>query len=128
MDHLDAGVDLLQPVLRRVAPRRRAVVHDPAQAVGRALRCLGQHVVPQAATGLDASGRFTPAHDVPPADVPGGQIVRGWHGPTQAAGTSGREAGRGPGLRGIPCRKLSSVPSTCPTADHKACVSQPWSY
>jgi hypothetical protein len=79
LDHLDAGVDLMPPVLRRVTARRRAVVHDPEQAFGRMIRCLRQHLVHQAAKRLDAGRRFTPAHHVSPADLPGREL---WPGAT----------------------------------------------
>ena len=76
MDQDDAGIDLLQPCLCGFAAMRRAVVHNPGQTLPRAIRLLHQYVVHQPAKGLDAGGRFTPPHHVPPADVPGRQVLQ----------------------------------------------------
>ena len=56
---------------------RRAIVHDPEQAFPGSIRFLSQHLMDQPAKWLDAGYRFTPSHHVPPANIPGGQILQG---------------------------------------------------
>jgi hypothetical protein len=75
MDHQEAGVDRRPPRRGRFATVRRAMVHAPAQAVGRTRRCVRPPVVHQPAHGCAAGRPFTPAPHVPPAHIPGGQIV-----------------------------------------------------
>ena len=74
MDPLEAGIALMQALPRGFAARRRAVVHHPAQAGSGTRRCLGQDLVDQPPTRLEAGRRLTPTHDGSPAHLPGGQI------------------------------------------------------
>src|SRR5262245_3264999 len=56
---------------------RRAVVHDPKQPFTGPIWFLRPHLLDQPAKGCNTGRPFTPAHDVPPADIPGGQILQG---------------------------------------------------
>src|SRR2546422_8544782 len=73
----DRKFALPQPLLRGGTAMRRAVVHDPKQPFTRPIGFLSQHLLDQPAKGLNPSRRFTSPYDMPPADVPGGQILQG---------------------------------------------------
>src|SRR5439155_2766591 len=77
MDQNDTRIDLTQPLLRGGTAMRRAVVHDPKQPCTRPRGFLSQHLLDQPAKGFNPGRRFTPPYDIPPADVPGGQILQG---------------------------------------------------
>ena len=55
---------------------RRPVVHNPEQAFPGLIGFLGQHLVDQTPKRLDASRGLTPSHDIPPAYIPGGQVLQ----------------------------------------------------
>src|SRR4029450_1449191 len=76
MDQNDTRIDLAQPLLRGFTTMRRAVIHDPKQPFTRPIGFLSQHLLDQPAKGFNTAPRFTPAHYVPPAYVPGGQILQ----------------------------------------------------
>jgi len=77
LDQTDTRIDLTQPLLRGVTAMRRAIVHDPKQPFTRPLGFLRQPLLDQAAKGFHTGCQFTPAHDIPPANVPGSQILPG---------------------------------------------------
>jgi hypothetical protein len=77
MEQNDTGINLTQPLLCSFTTMRRAIVHDPEQAFPGSIRFLSQPLMDQPAKGFDAGCRFTPSHHVPPANIPGGQIVQG---------------------------------------------------
>src|SRR5262245_31818343 len=77
MDQNDTRIDLPQPLLRGGTAMRRAVVDNPEQPFPRPIGFLCQHLLDQPAKGCNTGSRFTPAHDIAPADVPGGQILQG---------------------------------------------------
>src|ERR687884_691219 len=77
MDQNNTRIDLTQPLLRGGTAMRRAVVHDPKQPLTRPIGFLRQHLLDQAAKGCKTGRQFTPAHDISPTDVPGGQILQG---------------------------------------------------
>src|SRR5215510_1055276 len=77
MDQNDTRIDLTQPLLRGGTAMRRTVVHDPKQPFPRPIGFLGQHLLDQPAKGCNTGPRFTPAYDIAPAYVPGGQILQG---------------------------------------------------
>jgi hypothetical protein len=76
MDQSDPGIDLVQASLCSFAAMRRAVIHDPEQAVARTIGFLSQHLVHQLAKRLDAGRGFTTAPPIPSANVPSGQILQ----------------------------------------------------
>src|SRR5215831_5962427 len=47
------------------------------QPFPRPIGFLCQHLLDQPAKGFNTGPRFTAAHDIAPADVPGGQILQG---------------------------------------------------
>ena len=75
MHHHQIGLGLGQPVDRRLAPVRRAVIDPPEDARRRTVGFPLQHVRDQAPERLDPCRRFTPAHDDTPTDVPGRQVL-----------------------------------------------------
>src|SRR5215813_6520939 len=77
MDQNDTRIDLPQPLLRGGTAMRRAVVYHPKQPFPRPIGFLCQHLLDQLAKGFNTRPRFTPAHDISPAYVPGGQILQG---------------------------------------------------
>src|SRR5215468_1145065 len=77
MDQNDTRIDLTQPLLRGSPAMRRAVVYNPKQPFPRPIGFLCQHLLDQPAKGCNTGPRFTPAHDIAPAYVPGGQILQG---------------------------------------------------
>ena len=56
---------------------RRAIVHDPKQQFTSPIGFLRQSLLEQPAKGCNTGRQFTLAHNVPPADVPGGHILPG---------------------------------------------------
>src|SRR5262245_118643 len=77
MEQYNARVDLAQALCRGFAAMRGAVVDAPEQAFSRAIGLLRQHLIHQATERLDTGLRFTTSHHVPPAHVPGSQILQG---------------------------------------------------
>jgi len=75
MHYNQIGVGFGQPVDRRLAPVRRAVIDHPEDACCRAVGGPLHDLRDQAPERLDACRGFTPAHDDPPTDVPGRQVL-----------------------------------------------------
>src|SRR5215475_6208055 len=75
--HQQLGVSLRQTTHGGFAPVRGAIIDDPENTLGAAVGLLFHDLRHQAAKGLKTSRGFTPSHDEPPADIPGGQVLQG---------------------------------------------------
>ena len=75
--HQQIGVSLRQTTHGGFAPVRGAIIDEPENTLGAAVGLLFHDLRHQAAKGLKTSRGFTPSHDEPPADIPGGQVLQG---------------------------------------------------